>query len=189
MKKLVLIGDSIRMGNQDEVRRQLPTEVEIFTPTQNGGDSRNVKSHLQEWVLEQSATVVHLNCGLHDIKREFASQQISVSPEEYRSNLHQILETVTEAAETTIWATTTPVNQDWHHQRKGFDRLISDVLEYNRVAISIAEELRVVVNDLYQTITEAGRDQLLVPDGVHFSPQGSSLLGKAVSNVVSPYLT
>ena len=31
MKKLVLIGDSIRMGYQDEVRRQLPTEVEIFT--------------------------------------------------------------------------------------------------------------------------------------------------------------
>ena len=51
MKKLVLIGDSIRMGYQDEVRRQLPTEVEIFTPTQNGGDSRNVKSHLKEWVL------------------------------------------------------------------------------------------------------------------------------------------
>ena len=77
MKKLVLIGDSIRMGYQDEVRRQLPTEVEIFTPTQNGGDSRNVKSHLKEWVLEQSATVVHLNCGLHDIKREFASQPVS----------------------------------------------------------------------------------------------------------------
>jgi lysophospholipase L1-like esterase len=77
----------------------------------------------------------------------------------------------------------------WHHQRKGFDQLETDVQEYNRAAVSIAENLGIIINDLYQIVMDAGRDQPPVPDGVHFSPQGSSLLGKAVSNVVSPYLT
>ena len=76
-----------------------------------------------------------------------------------------------------------------HHKRKGFDHLETDVQEYNRSAVSIAEDLVIIINDLYQVVMDAGRDQLLVPDGVHFSPQGSSLLGKAMSNAVSPYLT
>ena len=44
MKKLVLIGDSIRMGYENEVKKLLADKVEIFAPVENGGNSRKIKS-------------------------------------------------------------------------------------------------------------------------------------------------
>ena len=40
---------------------------------------------------------------------------------------------------------------------------------------------------LLDTVRE-GRDTLLMPDGVHFKPEGSELLGKAVAAFIRPYL-
>jgi len=118
MKKILLIGDSIRIGYQDEVKKQLANQAEFFAPIENVGDSRNVKSNLHEWVIDQSPDVLHINCGLHDIKREFASGQIAVPLAEYKANLQRILIVATSAIETVIWATITPVNQEWHRKKK-----------------------------------------------------------------------
>ena len=49
--------------------------------------------------------------------------------------------------------------------------------------------LNIPVNDLFGAITDAGRDSYLTPDGVHFTPEGCALLGKAVAEFVKPYLT
>ena len=66
--KVILIGDSIRMGYQALVAEQLDGQGEVWGPQQNGGDSRNVLAHLEEWVLDQDAALLHMNCGLHDLK-------------------------------------------------------------------------------------------------------------------------
>ena len=55
---LVLIGDSIRNGYCEHVVRELADEVAVFAPAQNGGDSRNVLAHLDEWVLKQQPDLV-----------------------------------------------------------------------------------------------------------------------------------
>ena len=118
MKKLVLIGDSIRMGYENEVKKLLADKVEIFAPVENGGNSRRVKSKLDEWVIDQSPDILHINCGLHDIKREFSSGEVAVSLSEYKINLQYILTVVSSKVETVIWATTTPVNSEWHQKIK-----------------------------------------------------------------------
>ena len=69
MKKLVLIGDSIRMGYENEVKKLLADKVEIFAPVENGGNSRRVKSKLDEWVIDQSPDILHINCGLQGSAR------------------------------------------------------------------------------------------------------------------------
>ena len=84
---------------------------------------------------------------------------------------------------------TTPVNEIWHHERKGFDRLEADVAAYNAVALKVADDFAIPVNDLFGIITGAGRDSCLTPDGVHFTPEGCALLGKAVAEFVKPRLT
>lgn len=83
-----------------------------------------------------------------------------------------------------IWALTTPVNQEWHRKEKPFDRFEEDVRAYNGIAASIAQELDIVVNDLFSVVTMEGRDELLLPDGVHFKPQGYALLGRAVAGCI-----
>jgi lysophospholipase L1-like esterase len=182
MKRIILIGDSIRMGYQDTVRELLP-EVEILSPEQNGGDSRRVLANLGAWVIDLKPDIVHLNCGLHDLKREFATpEQTQVPLEEYRQNLEAIFRRITEeTGATLIWAATTPVNQDRHHAVKGFDRLEADVDAFNAAALEIAQSYPLPVNDLYTAVMHGGRDELLRRDGVHYVEAGYRLLGTKVA--------
>ena len=61
-----------------------------------------------------------------------------------------------------------------------------EVAAYNAAAVRVAGELGVPVNDLHAVIMAAGRDELLTQDGVHFTAEGSRLLGKAVAATVTP---
>jgi lysophospholipase L1-like esterase len=185
MKRVTLIGDSIRIGYQDVVRRGLRGVAEVWAPDENGGDSRNVLSRLDEWILSRPPEIVHLNCGLHDVKREFGASEPVVPLPEYRQNVERILAAVIEDGQAVpLWAMTTPVNQEQHHAVKDFDRFASDVEAYNRAAREVCERLGVCTNDLHAVVEEAGRDGLLQADGVHFTPGGYELLGRAVTRAV-----
>lgn len=185
MNKVVLIGDSIRMGYQEVVRRELAEVAEVWGPTQNGGNTQNVLDHLDEWVISQAPSVVHINCGLHDLKKDFGAAQAAIPVEPYEANVRDILQRLShETTATIVWATTTPVNEQWHHATKGFDRFEADVAAYNQAATRVAKELGTLIDDLFAVIMDAGRDRCLRPDGVHFTDEGSALLGKAVAECI-----
>ena len=185
MTNVILIGDSIRIGYQKVVQEELGPSVKVWTPEANGGTSANVLAHLDEWVLSCTSDVIHLNCGLHDIRKAFDTGEVSVPLDQYRANVEQILRRIQDHTDAkVIWATTTPVNERWHHENKGFDRFEADVLEYNRAAVEIAGRLGIRINDLFEIIARAGRDQLLQKDGVHFKEEGYVLLGKAVAEAI-----
>ena len=189
MKRVLLIGDSIRMGYQETVKVELADIAELILPEKNGGNSRHVLANLDAWAVETAPDLIHINCGLHDLKKEFDADETTVPLEEYARNVGIIMDRLLSDTEAlVIWAKTTPVNQDWHHSNKPFDRLEADVLAYNEAAVAAAQAREIRVNDLYQIITAAGRDTLLRPDGVHFVDQGSVLLGQAVADTVRPLL-
>lgn len=188
-KKVILIGDSIRMGYQKFVQELLANEAEVWAPEQNGGTSQNVLKHLDEWALGREPDVIHLNCGLHDIKKAFGSDQANIPLDQYRASLEGIFRSLlAESQAKVIWALTTPVNEAWHHERKGFDRFERDVDAYNRASLEIANRLKVPVNDLFSVVMKAGKDRLLSPDGVHFTEEGSRLLAAAVADFVRRHL-
>lgn len=177
------------MGYQHVVQCELDGLADVWGPEQNGGNSQNVLEHLEMWVIARQPDIVHINCGLHDIKTPFDSDARAIPLSQYRANVREILtrlRNVTQA--TVIWATTTPVNHDWHHQNKGFDRFDADVDAYNAAAIAIATELGCLTDDLFTVVMDAKRDELLVPDGVHFNGQGYDLLGKTVAGCIKKYL-
>src|SRR5262245_46150553 len=66
--KVVLIGDSIRLGYAPLVAKKLEAKAVVVSPPPNGGDSANVLKNLGEWVLREKPDLVHFNCGLHDLK-------------------------------------------------------------------------------------------------------------------------
>jgi len=72
-------------------------------------------------------------------------------------------------------ALTTPVNEQWHRQRKSFDRLEADVHHYNRIARRVMKAHDIPLNDLGAVIREAHRDTCLKPDGVHMNAKGNAL--------------
>ena len=189
MKKVVLIGDSIRMGYQETVRRELRGHAVVRVPRKNGGTSANVLAHLDKWVFAHKPALVHVNCGLHDLKKDFGARESETPLPAYRKNVEAILKTIRARTDAVIvWRTTTPVNEDWHHKNKGFDRFEADVDRYNRAATAVAKKLKIPVDDLYAVVKKAGRDKILVPDGVHYTREGYRILGKAVAARIRKHL-
>lgn len=189
LKKIVLVGDSIRMHYQDIVRRELAGRAEVAWPEENGENSEKVLRHIEEWVLPHAPDIVQVNCGLHDLKKKFESAIPAVPIERYRENVRAILSKLVEQPGLrVIWAATTPVIQSWHRETKGFDRLEADLVSFNQAAAEVATELGVVINDLYSVVMAAGPEHVLKPDGVHFNEVGNELLGKAVADFLEPHL-
>ena len=110
-------------------------------------------------MIARRPDVVHLNCGLHDLKKAFGAAEPEVPLARYGANLRAIFRRARqETAAKLIWATTTPVNETWHHERKGFDRFEADVRAYNAESLRAAEEEGVRVNNLFDAIVRVGRD-------------------------------
>ncbi len=189
LKTVILIGDSIRLGYQSVVQRQLAGAAEVWGPEKNGGDSRKILDYLDAWVIARRPDVVHLNCGLHDIKTSFGSDVRAVPLSQYQANLREILARIRQnTTSVIIWATTTPVNYAWHHANKDFDRFEADVDAYNVAAADVAREFAVPLNDLNAVVAAAGRDSLLLPDGVHFTDPGYALLGATAASIIGRLL-
>jgi dienelactone hydrolase/lysophospholipase L1-like esterase len=191
LPKVVLVGDSIRLGYAPRVAERLAGKAVVISPPENGGDSTNVLAHLDEWVLRQKPDVVHLNCGLHDLKRSKSDGHHQVGLERYSENLRRIVARIragTDAA--LVFADTTPI-LDERHARRGadFDRTEADVRRHNAAATAIMRELGVPVHDLHWVVEQGGPETMLGPDGTHYTAAGSDRLAEAVADCVLRQVT
>ena len=188
MKKVILVGDSIRRGYEPVAVRELKGWAEVIEMGSiQGGNTRNLLAHLDEWVIARDPDIVHLNAGLHDMARAPGpGPENRVPLDEYRANLERILQTLQrETRAALIFALTTPV--DLGRQlaiAKGVNRTSEDVAAYNAAAAEIASGFGAAVNDLHTAVVEAGSGELLDEDGVHFTAAGDEVLGRAVAAAV-----
>jgi len=184
LPKVVLVGDSIRIGYAPLVAKRLEGRAIVVSAKPNGEDSGNVLKNLEEWVIKENPDVVHINAGLHDLKLTGKAYQVPLA--EYEKNLTAILERIEKGTHAKIiFATSTPILDDLHAQRKaGFDRFEADVQKYNAAAVAVMKRARVPVNDLHKVIDDGGREKLMGPDGTHYTPAGYELLANAVTNSI-----
>jgi lysophospholipase L1-like esterase len=189
MKHVRLIGDSIRLGYQETVRSELNGIAEVWSPEGNCMHSVHHLFNLS-WYLEQPADVIHFNCGLWDC-RHFSkdSSEYTVPLDQYIRNLDFILTQVRKYTNAQlIWATITPVIEARYNVRftHPYDpyRKADDSMVFNNALAPVLEKHNVCVNDLFTFVTEAGADELICEDGVHFTDLGNTLLGKRVADVI-----
>ena len=191
LPKMVLVGDSIRLGYAPGVAERLAGKAVVISPPENGGDSANVLAHLDEWVIRQKPDVVHLNCGLHDLKRSKKDGHHQVELDRYAENLRRIVARIREGTDAAlVFADTTPI-LDERHARRGadFDRTEADVRRYNAAAIAVMGELGVPVHDLHWVVEQGGPETMLGPDGTHYTAAGSDRLAEAVADCVLRQVT
>lgn len=193
LPKVVLIGDSIRLGYAPTVVKKLEGKAVIVHSPMNGGDSARVLANLKTWAIHEQPDVVHFNCGIHDTKKDRRTGMFQVSPEQYQANLRKIVETLRrETKATVIFATTTPIIDDRAAEKRknaGYDLLDASTLEYNRIATQVMKELKVPVNDLRAACgNRESLGMLMSDDGVHFTPEGRMQLGSAVAEFVTTHL-
>ena len=184
LPKVVLVGDSIRLGYAPFVAKLLAGKAIVVSPKPNGEDSGNVLRNLDEWVIKEKPDVVHINAGLHDLKLKEKSYQVPLT--DYERNLKTILERIQRGTKATvIFATTTPIVDTLHAQRKaGFDRLEADVQRYNIAAVSVMKHAGVSINDLHKVVEAEGKEKLMGGDGTHYTQEGYELLAAAVTDSI-----
>ncbi|MSS70475.1 MAG: SGNH/GDSL hydrolase family protein [Candidatus Latescibacteria bacterium] len=187
--KVLLAGDSISMGYGPHVQARLDGVCEVTNLPANSGTSANLLAHADEWLIRPEFDVIHLNCGLHDLGRERDAVGPRVSLEQYEANLREIFCRLKEETGSRLaWATITPVVDERHAARKGFDRFEKDVLAYNAVALRAAQAAGLPVDDLHRVVEAGGREGCVGPDGVHMTDAGNAVLADAVAAFVTDLL-
>jgi dienelactone hydrolase/lysophospholipase L1-like esterase len=191
LPRVVLLGDSIRLGYAPLVTEKLKGQAVIVSPPANGGDSRNLLEKVPEWLANTNPAVVCFNCGLHDLKQGKATGRNQVSLVDYESNLRKIVATLRKQTNATlVFASTTPILDARHARRRAdFDRHEADVIRYNEVAFGVMREEGVPVNDLHWVVERLGTDRLLGADGTHYTPGGYHCLAEAVADSILRQLT
>lgn len=140
----------------------------VVSPKPNGEDSSNVLKNLDEWVINEKPDVVHINTGLHDLKLKVILERIQ------KGTTAKI-----------IFATSTPILDTLHAQRKaGFDRFEADVQKYNVAAMKVMTQAGVPIDDLHKLVEDGGKEQLIGPDGTHYTPAGYEMLAAAVTDSI-----
>jgi hypothetical protein len=89
VKRVLLLGDSIRLGYQPFVAAALAGRAVVEGPTENCESSRVLRSMLRVWVPDRP-DVVHVNCGLHDVRYDPGSEHENVPIAEYEENVEAI---------------------------------------------------------------------------------------------------
>jgi lysophospholipase L1-like esterase len=189
LPKVVLLGDSIRLGYTPYVEKQLAGQAVVISPKANGGDSGRVLKNLEEWAIREQPAVVHFNCGIHDTKKSKTTGKFQVPPDEYAANLRNIVGRLRrETKAVVIFALTTPVDDAraaQGRQKVDYELLEASAAQYNEIARGVMKELDVPVNDLRAALGNAEEQKRLQGgDGIHFTTAGSEKLGTAVAAAI-----
>ncbi len=187
LPRVLLLGDSIRMGYAPVVAKKLAGIAIVVHPEKvNGADTPTTLKNLDAWLELYQPTLIHFNNGLHDLKFSKAEKTHQVPLEQYKNNLGLIADKLSKAAPGMVmYATTTPIADELHAARKGtFDRFEKDVQLYNTAAISVLLAKKIPVNDLHHIVMDGGMEKMLGKDGTHYTPAGNERLASAVADCI-----
>lgn len=173
--KILLLGDSIRMGYGPEVEEFFKAKgYDFYQPKDN---CRFVKYFLRMLFdykeTFKDADVIHFNIGHWDLCQLFDDKETFSTKEEYKSNLLKITKMLLQITPKVIFATTTPVRPENPYN----DNKVID--EFNQIAIDVMNECGVKINDLNALL----RDDIysnIHEDLIHLSTQGVEKCKKQV---------
>lgn len=186
MKKIVLIGDSIKMGYVEYVKNALDGVAEIYSPTENGRFAVNVLRFAHEWKKKlewpDDVDLVHWNAGLWDLVNLFDDGPLTPI-DTYESTVARVdrrLRLLFPQAKI-IFATSTAVLEN--ECKPHFKRSNAVIRDYNAAALRALAPTDTVINDLH-AIT-AVCPESYHSDAVHYyTPEGTELIGGQVVNTI-----
>ena len=190
MKKLFLIGDSIRMGYCAYVKAALEGKAEVYWNPGNARFAEYVLYSIGDWEhnlrLGKDLACIHWNTGLHDVVRTMEEDPLT-PPEIYGYYIDRICQRLKKyypKAEM-IFATSTPVQEELYDY--WFSRKNSDIDTINETAVEIVKKYGIKVNDLNALLRDKPKE--FYSDKTHFhTPVSREIITKAVLKSVCPAL-
>ena len=195
VNRITLIGDSIRTGYQKYVTFYLNGQAEIWWPDDSRINSFDILKEADSWFKNRTASIIHINTGLEDLKCiPFSGRENLVPLDLYSQNIERITKYIhrVQPGAVLIWATTTPVMRTDMNTDLGksgeFTFFPEDIIRYNDALVTTCQKLGVPVNDLYQFVMSGEPSRIILEDGIHFSEMGYELLGEQVANAIQLFL-
>ena len=181
-KKILLIGDSIRMSYQPLVREKLQGAADVTGPEDNCRFVKYTLWNIGNWVAELGKPdIIHWNNGIWDVYHLNAEMEAFTPLEEYITYIKRLLKELRKTDAKIIWATTTPVN----------DKCIScnnpEIDRYNTEAIRLLQTEGIEINDLNKVVKE-NICEYIAEDNVHLSPKGMMVCAEACIKAVRKFI-
>ena len=185
MKKIFLIGDSIRMGYDKYVKEALSGAAEVVYPEENSRFAEYVLRYAHTWKanlkLDDDVDLVHWNAGLWDVLELFGEEPLT--PIDFYAyfveKIDKRLRRLFPKAKI-VFATSTPVIEG---VAKEFIRHNNVIESYNRRAVEVLSGTDTVINDLY-TLAKSLPDSYH-SDATHFyTPEATEIIGGRVLSVI-----
>lgn len=187
MKKIILLGDSIRMGYDKYVKMALEGEAEVFSPEENCRFTQYMLRFIHKWVGDsgfgEDTDLVHWNVGLWDVIQIMYDEPITPI-EMYEHYLHRICKRIRQCCPKAkvVFATSTPIHQaNYESVKHEFWRSNETIKAYNAVAVKVVKEHGFEVNDLY-ALMEGAPDEYF-SDRTHYYTQPATeiMTGRVLS--------
>lgn len=186
MKKVLLLGDSIRLGYEKYVKESFQDFAEIYAPNENCAFSQYMLRWVSEWKRKENypddIDLVHWNVGLWDVLR-IMDDGTFTTPEYYAytlERLHHRLELLFPKAKQVFALSTAVVEEKYEPP---YQRYNKDIEQFNEIAIKTLSPLGVKINDLY-TLTKNASEECR-SDMTHFyTPVGIKLVGDKVLDCI-----
>lgn len=181
MKKIVLLGDSIRLiGYGTKVPALLGEDYDVFQPADNCRFVKYTLRGLFEWRAQLAGCdTVHWNNGLWDTSVNlFDDGKPFTSEAEYVENMMRVAAELKKIAPRVIFATTTPVRPDYeYNSNEIIDR-------YNAVIVPALRAEGVEINDLNALVKPHIDEYIREDDKIHLNERGIEVCAKQVADAI-----
>ncbi len=178
MKKVVLLGDSIRlMGYGPHIPALLGENYTVFQPEDNCRFASYTLRMLFDYNdVIAGADIIHWNNGLWDTCDLFGDGAFTPI-DTYVEQLKRIAGILKTYAPTVIFATTTVPDPDMcGHTWERIDA-------YNKAAVAALQPMGILINDLYPLVTE-NIEAMICEDHIHLTPEGSRIVAEKVADAI-----
>lgn len=179
MKKVVLLGDSIRyIGYGKKVVELLGDDFTVWQPDDNCRYSTYTLRLVFDSKDEiEGADVIHWNNGLWDVVNDFGDGCFS-PVDVYVTTMKRIAKSLLSLGKTVIFSTITPVRPEYKNMN------IDDIRRYNAAVVPELEKMGVIINDLHSFIYPKLTEYITDADYIHLSEEGIAACAEQISDII-----
>ncbi|MBR3848786.1 MAG: SGNH/GDSL hydrolase family protein [Oscillospiraceae bacterium] len=179
MKKVVLLGDSIRLfGYGLKVPELLGKDFTVWQPDDNCRFSVYTLRMVMDFKDEiAGADVIHWNNGLWDVVNDFGDGPFT-PVEVYVTTMKRIAKCLLSLGKKVIFSTITPVRPEY----KNMD--VETIRRYNAAVVPELEKMGIIINDLHSFVYPKLTEYITDEDYIHLSKEGIDAVAEQVSEII-----
>ena len=177
MKKITLLGDSVRISYGNRVSNMLGKDFVVYQPEDNCRYSKYTLRLITDLKAEiYGSDIIHWNNGLWDT---VSLGDGPFTPEkEYIDNMLRIARKLKECAKVVVFATTTPVTK---HNPANNSAIIK---HYNDILVPYLKNIGIIINDLYGLVFPHTDEYIRKDDNIHLTEKGIKACAERVTECI-----